>query len=401
MARSVGRTARLALGGFLTLGAAAAAASFSASYALEQRDPALALRLDRDNPEALIGQSEAVLSDPGASLDNEEVLAAARASIGVLPLNAPAFRMFASSSATSDGIEQFESQVAMSDRLSRRDLATQLFLIEAAVQNRDIRAAMRHYDTAMRIRESSRGLLLPVLSSAIRSPDIRGEIVPYLRDRAPWIGEFIRHAIANANDPRDVVRLIDEGGGMPQGEFFAKLHTQLLSRFVNEGDLAGAKAYFETVRPEGRDILDSLAMTAASTATLYAPVTWQVFTVGSVESMFFALPDGGFELSSEIEPGFSGPIARRLTALSPGDYRVSAPVRAEDVAPGAMIALQVACDDGPILNQSIEIGDGGPLTADFTVPAGCATQLVTLSARIGFEPRRPVVTIGSPALTRR
>lgn len=401
MARPVGRMARRVLGGLVTLVAAGAAASFSASFALESRDPALALKLDGTNPEALIGRAEAALANPGSSLDNDDMLEAARASIAVLPLNAAAFRLFASSAATSEGIERFESQVAMSDRLSRRDLATQLFLIEAAVERRDIRAALRHYDTAMRIRESSRGLLLPVLSSAIKSPEIRTELVPYFRDRAPWLGEFIRHSINNSPEPRNVVRLLDEAGGIPEGKFLDTLHAQLLSRLVNEGEFATAADYFRSIRPEAREILGSIAMTAESTDAKYTPATWQVFTIASIESMFLAAPDGGFELTSEIEPGFSGSIARRLAALPAGDYRISAPIRATDMAPGATVTFQLRCASDVVLDKSIEIRDGIPFTADFTIPAGCTTQLLTISAGIGFEPRKPVLTIGSPTLSRR
>lgn len=405
MKRSVGRLARLSLGALLTLGAAASAAMFSASFALEPQSPALALKLDPDNPEAVIAQIEAQRADPGADIGQEDVLAAARRSIAVLPLNAPAFRLFAGSSATGGEIARFEDQVAMSDRLSRRDLTTQLFLIEAAVERSDIRGALRHYDTAMRISESSRNLLFPVLSSAIKAPEIRAELVPYFDNGAPWVGGFIQHAINATADPRDLVRLLDAAGGMPEGKFFALLQPQLLNRLVNEGEIAAASAYFRSLRPDLAQTLSSFAMTGASTNAQFAPVTWQLFESDQIASMFLAAPKGDFELVSELERGFAGPVARRLAALAPGQYRLSVPVRAEDVPPGSTAGLQIACVSGDRSEQVLErtsgIADTAVIEGDFTIPSWCKAQMLTLSARMGFEPARPVLTFESPKLTRR
>lgn len=405
MSRPYGRPILVALAGLVTIGLAASAAMFSASYAFEPRNPQLALTLDGDNPEAIVGRIEAAIADPGTAVATDEVLDAARASIAALPLNASAFRLFAGSSNNRESIAQFEAQVAMSDRLSRRDLATQLFLIEAAVERRDIRAALRHYDVAMRIRESSRGLLFPVLSSAIKSPEIRAELVPYLRDRAPWAGGFVRHAINTTADPRNVVRLLGEAGGMPEGTFYDALHGALLNRLINDGAIETANAYYRNAGESAQQALASVAMSRVSTRAEFAPVMWQLFEIEGVDSMFVAGVDDGFELVSELDPGFTGTLARRTAALAPGRYRLMIPVRAEDVEPGSATRWQMVCIGGgrqdQVADEDIEIADGQTVAVEFTIPAWCDAQMFTISARIGFAPRNPVLTIGSPALSRR
>lgn len=405
MARPYGRSIRIALAGLVTIGLAASAAMFSASYAFEPRNPQLALTLDGDNPEAIVGRIEAAIADPGTDVATDEVLEAARASIATLPLNASAFRLFAGSSNSRESIAQFEAQVAMSDRLSRRDLGTQLFLIEAAVERRDIRAALRHYDIAMRIRDSSRGLLIPVLASAIKSPEIRAELAPYIRDRAPWAGDLIRQAINTTADPRNVVRLLDEAGGMPEGTFYNALHAQLLNRLVNDGAIEAANAYYRSIGNVPRDALGSFAMTRASTNGQYAPVMWQLFEIAGIDSMIFAGEGDEYELVSELDPGFTGSIARRTAALAPGSYRLTTPVRAEDVEAGSAMRWQLNCIAGerqePVADQSIDITSEQSVVVDFTIPARCKAQMLTIQGRIGFEPRKPVLTIGSPVLSRR
>src|SRR3546814_1290750 len=66
-----------------------------------------------------------------------------------------------------------ERLLAYSQKLSRRDLRTQLMAIELAVAQGDISGALRHYDIALRTKKNAPELLFPVLTSAL--PDPRSE----------------------------------------------------------------------------------------------------------------------------------------------------------------------------------------------------------------------------------
>ncbi|MFV3464693.1 hypothetical protein ACNJFH_21305, partial [Mycobacterium tuberculosis] len=52
--------------------------------------------------------------------------------------------------------------LAYSERLSRRDLPTQLALIETKVQANDVVGALVHYDRALRTSKTSEAILVPV-----------------------------------------------------------------------------------------------------------------------------------------------------------------------------------------------------------------------------------------------
>jgi len=75
---------------------------------------------------------------------------------------------------------------AYAERLSRRNLATQLWEIENAVSRGDIAGALRHYDIAFRTNVKARELLFPVLSNATDDPEIRAALVATLSQRPLW-----------------------------------------------------------------------------------------------------------------------------------------------------------------------------------------------------------------------
>ena len=400
------RNSLFALLALATVFVAARAAMFSASFALTRTNPEVALSLDDDNPDAIIRRAERLTQTSAQSAGNgDRLFAAARDSIAILPLNAPAFRLFASSSASSKEVNRFKALVAMSDRLSRRDLATQLFMIESAVQDDDVTAALNHYDSAMRIRKSSRALLLPMLSSAIKSPAIRAHLRPYLKTENPWFSFFIRQAVLTTPNPEDAVALVVEMGGMPEGDFYRLLNSQLMGRLVDERKVDAALRYYRALDGADPAILTSLSLSETSTNALHAPMAWQRLDFEGVESMFVTTDDGQYEVLASIEPGYNNAILRKVTALAPGRYHLSVLHRADDIGRDSDVRWRVQClgaeESGMLLDDPVQIESEFVVDADFDVPEGCKMQLVTVYARIGNEPRDPVLTISSPKLAQR
>ena len=78
-------------------------------------------------------------------------------------------------------------------RLSRRDIRTQLWAIEDAVARDDIPAALHHYDIALRTIPMASDLLFPILAGALDQSAIRTNIVLTLRQQPTpqWGPKFI------------------------------------------------------------------------------------------------------------------------------------------------------------------------------------------------------------------
>jgi len=62
-----------------------------------------------------------------------------------------------------------ERLIRFAERLSRRDLPTQLWLIEANVARNDIEGALAHYNIALRTSQAAADVLFPILVQAILS----------------------------------------------------------------------------------------------------------------------------------------------------------------------------------------------------------------------------------------
>ena len=368
--------------------------------------PRIALWFDAEEPVALIRAAKEDLA-VGGTQGNQGAAAidAATRSIARNPLNKDAFGIFGLVSLANTDPERTSRRMAMADRLSRRDLGAQLFLIEDAVRRNDVAEALRHYDTAMRISESVRPSLYPVLTEAIREPAIRARFLPYMNASTPWLEPFLRHAIGNSSDPASIVALAVEAGGFPEGPRFATRVPELLSVLVAQGDYASARRLFEVVAGGDPAILTTAPFNDETTGIALAPFTWQPFQVDGIDSMFISGGQSGLELESRMDSGFTGSVVRKLFALSPGAYAAAIPVASQGHAPGDAAIMRVACvaggDAQMILNAREDLAEETTLRGAFVVPAGCAYQMVTVLVETQTRPGGVVLTLGSPAIARR
>lgn len=85
----------------------------------------------------------------------------------------------------------------LAERLSRRDPATQVMLIEAAARRDDLDALLRHYDRALTVSASAERILLPRLAAMLASPPVRARILPLVAAHRPWRDGYLT-AVATA-----------------------------------------------------------------------------------------------------------------------------------------------------------------------------------------------------------
>lgn len=370
-----------------TLLVAYGAASSAAVNVFHSDLPALALSIDDDDPVALVRNAQINLAAgaiPNGS-DNA-ILGVVRQSVSDLPLNAPAFRLYGLASATNADLPGVREQMAVSERMERRDAAAQLWLIEDAVERNDIASALRHYDTALRITESTRAVLYPVLTDAMESELIRERFVPYMQSPAPWLESFLRFAVSNTTDPVAIAELARISDGFPEGPAYSSLDRELLTQLVAKEDYQEAMAHFRRIEGVEAAITTDLAVTAKSTAEAYSPVTWQPFSIDGIEPFILASPagNGQVEIEAEMEAGYSGPFARKLIALEPGRYSLAARLRAEDFGTQDQASWRLFCAGSagaePLVSEVFDLGKDIAISAEFTVPDGCPAQLVLISA---------------------
>ena len=114
------------------------------------------------------------------------------------PTMAPAWRLLALAASMQGREREAARLFHFAERLSRRDLPTQLWLIEESVSRNDIPGALRHYDIALRTSLASPELLFPVLTRASGDNNVVGPLGTLLASDPPWRETFLWQLVADA-----------------------------------------------------------------------------------------------------------------------------------------------------------------------------------------------------------
>lgn len=271
---------------------------------------------------------------------------------------------------------------AYAEKLSRRDLQTQLWMIEDAVDHGNVRASLRHYDIALRTKIESRDLLFPVLASASADPQIRTELVRTLATKPLWGTEFIAFAAANGPDPRSTADLLLGGRlagiAIPDGADAAVISALLGSELVND-----AWAYYTAMRgaADRRRSRDPQFTTPPERATAF---DWAALNEAGMSTSIQRSDKGGiFDFAAPASVG--GPLLQQLQILPPGDYRLDGhSIGIEQAATSRPYWALLCYDDRRELGRVLlpnSTQNGGVFTGRFSVPRNCSTQLLVLFAR--------------------
>ena len=121
------------------------------------------------------------------------------------PTNVSAVRSLGTLAALSDPFNAKAARLfTYAETLSRRDLPTQLWLIERNVAANDIPGALVHYDRALRTNVAARDLLIPILVEAAKQPAVADSLAKIIAHRPLWWAEFMDKFIYAADAPQSL-----------------------------------------------------------------------------------------------------------------------------------------------------------------------------------------------------
>lgn len=271
---------------------------------------------------------------------------------------------------------------AYSEKLSRRDLQTQLWNIETAVARGDIDGALHHYDTALRAKAQSWEMLFPILASASADAQVRERLVHTLAGKPLWAEPFISHVAANPPDPQTASALFLElrRAGVPVP---AAAHAGAVNGLLGGGFADEAWRHYAVLH-RGADPRRSRDPRFAEASDTPTPFDWRVINEGGVNTSIQAGQGGGvFDFSSPASIG--GPLLQQMQMLPPGNYRLAGHGSGIEQAPASQPYWALLCRaDGRELARVIMPNSaqaGGNFEGRMTVPAGCPVQLLVLFAR--------------------
>jgi len=345
----------------------------SLAYSMRGKAPEMALRLAPYDARVQAIAAEALQASQVPGKGQPQARRLATNALERQLLNPSALATLAIDALARGDLGRSRAIVNYSQRISRRDLRTQIFLIEDAVAANNIAGALRHYDIALSTVRAAPGILFPILRSAIGDPAVREPLAKLLAGRPEWANNFIEDVAANATDPVAAAAL------------FARLHqlrytvppsadATLSAALVAQGNIDAAWRYYAATRSNvHRDRNRNPRF--EQVPALPGPFDWK-WT--SIEGLSILAEPGAIEY--QVSGGRSGLLLNQMQVLPQGQYRFQAQVASVQGGDKERPYWTVTCTDGPeLLRSTLPRGDGS-IALSFAVPSGCLSQQLTLTA---------------------
>ena len=378
----------------LTLAAAGLALWFvvavTTAGVFRERAPAWALRFVPFDARAQATLAERMLAPGRNRAGPRRVRALAAAALQRDPTAVDGATALGISFALTGDAVRAERAFAYASRLSRRDVPTQLWLIERSVQRNDIAGALSHYDPVLRTSPAMHTILFPILTNASAEPLVANELNRMLRGRPNWRPDFLSALLTGQYDPAalyTVTRGLLTPADTREREQLGLLFKRLTER--QAFDLAW-RAYLAAL-PERRSGGPGLWNGDFAQEPAIGPFDWSFPEDPALAPERRPLgPAGGFALylpagvTSDVE------VARQLVRLEPGRYAVSARVGnvSGDEAVRPRLVVRCAQEPQPELTRAdfpTATEGGRSFTATVEIPAACRYQWISVWVRGSFD----------------
>ncbi len=400
--RDISRSFRIrtALLGIASLLLAAVSFAAAGGTALANGSPDLALRLAPGNPAALVAKADAImLAAPvtGAADASALATAAARAQ----PLNPRALRILGYAADLKGRLGQAARLIALSTRMSRRDVGAQLWLIEYSVRVGDVDGALAHYDLALSTGTSSTNLLYQTLTNALAEPAVRRGLVRYLARRRPWLEDFLGYAIAHSAQPSAIGKLIVESPGFLADPAHAELGKRLVERSISDGDALTAQLVYLAAPEHTRARLISPSFASRDRDWADGAVGWRLLETPDGAALLIAGGGGdGLQMHLQGASDTLAKLAQRTLFLTPNSYVFGVQIRSTTFSNGGFVRFRLHCADFGDMRElwSREVVQPGKLRVQFTVDSRCAMQVLEVEMAGGDGSQGSTADIGSPLI---
>lgn len=357
-----------------------------------RRAPELAVRWNPRSADANARLGDTLLQDGDVAAHSARIAAAATRSIERQPVNPVAVRLLGMTVAATGDERRAAGLVRYAEAMSRRDLPTQLWLIEASVARGDIPTALHHYDRAMKTSVSGRTLLFPILADAANDRAIWEPLSHVLARHPQWWRPFMVQATAQTKSPDALYifarRLrIDQPGRVDTG-----LLQGIEKRLVDLGDSRRAEELFNRAHGQPAAASPPLRNGGFEQASGFDPFEWNLKDEPDLAAVRQPSPIArdGNALFLSATNGRGGDLAVQLVRLQPGDHVVGATIGGVAGDPLAYPRLVVRCasDGRELLNAAFPPAPerGRRWRGRFIVPAGCTAQRVVLQASSSLDP---------------
>lgn len=264
-------------------------------------------------------------------------------------------------------------------RLSRRDISTQLWEIEDAVGRDDIPAALHHYDIALRTTQAASDLLFPILAAALDQSVIRENLVRTLRQQPTpqWAPGLIFYLAANGGEPHAIAQFFWEVR-QARVPLPAEAVPSAVKGLIAADAVEDAWHFYEKMR-HGVD--RKISRDPRFAANLSAPSLFDWVPVNDGKTAT-SLENTAFNFSVPTATG--GPLLQQMQVLPAGVYRLEGHASGIMQDKNSLPYWALTCRNGHELGRVILANStraGSAFGGQFNVPRDCPVQTLSLFAR--------------------
>jgi len=377
------RTGLIALAGILAV-VLTLQVSLAGVYRLVR--PAVALKVAPYDATARAKLAEQLL----ASKSRDAVQDARDLAIDALrrdPLQPAAVRVLAQANASLDAVAGSRTLDLMlqSQRLSKRDLKTQMWLVDYYSRGGNSDAMLQHVDIALRTSETARTGVFALLDAATFDPSMREALLRVLSKRPNWVSAFASFEVLYGTNLDFAVRaarlLLD-----PRKDEDRLSYAILLQRLADQHRYELAwRVYTDPALGFRPGPLATVRNGDFETPEDSSRFDWSYSEEPDLWASKEGLADHGVVLRLAASNGRSGEVARQILHLSPGPYQLFARIgdvpsakfeRPEfriECAPGSGtgVLLSYRPNDGAVPRQAVQ--------ESFVVPPNCTFQRLSIN----------------------
>lgn len=377
--RAIEVARRLIIPLLITAALSVTAGAYSVARILEKARPDVALSIMPSLPPALVAKADAAMvaseRGPGQMANGR---AFAERALKSAPLNPDALRTLALVS--SDDTDRALKLLTTAHGLSRRDIGTQVVMIELAAARGDVSGALRHYDQALRVKPSVGSTLYPVLLSAADDPSLLPAIRNVVAKGPSWLPHMTGWALENPKYLPPLTALVEAfplGSNAMSQDYGHPMIDELVKqrRYRDAYVVYGAyrKAMLRTPKSEHRP---------------FRPFDWA--PADNFETGSDAVPGQPASFEIFAESASRGEVMSKLNHLPGGKYSISFGV--DPIDAGGQLQTAIFCagtkEDNSLFVSNVPLS-AGTFRREFTVPqSGCLFQWVRLLVQAGEGPVR-------------
>jgi tetratricopeptide (TPR) repeat protein len=382
------------VGGWLSI-------ALALSGVTRNKSPETALKLLPGESVALAGVADQLFFSTPGKMNTNSVKLATKA-IEQQALNAKAIRLLGYAADAEGNDTKAIEFMKMAEKISRRDLGTQLWLIEYYAKQNNAKATLNQYDILLTTKPETRQLLFSRLSSAIDDQGIRAELRRYFRQNRPWMAGFLSYAIGDVESPLGLVNLIVEARGFPKGASSQEQEQSLLGRLVNEKKFGEARRLYDVIAGANLTRFINPAFDDTDRDSRFGAMGWQISSDPDASGAFVqGKKASDLTLSIFARASTTRIAASRLLYLTPGRYGFGAKVSQLERGSGGNVRFQLRCVNGDA-DTTIWTFDADPKNRPpvIDVPETCSVQFLDIVASGGKAQSGIEATIAGIAIAR-